>query len=235
MMLALFSLVALTTAKTVAEFGKADDTVWQTLNDPVMGGVSHSSFYEGETSGIWKGKVEIVPFLKKPGFCTLRSAGHGKETDELLDLSNSDGIIVRAAAAKGSGLKDFRVTLSTEGAGRGMMSHVMYSADFTVTEDIADHFVSWKEFSCSYHGKNMDWFCPKIYHELEKVNQLGIMTHYPLDEPTEFELELASITTRDSTGPKKKCPFAEFKRKIISFATPFFYDFGRQVVQPLFV
>jgi len=80
----------------------------------------------------------------------------------------------------------------------------------------------------------MDWFCPRIYHELEKVNMIGIMTHYPLDEPAAFELELGSISTRDSTGPKKKCPFAEIKAKIVAFATPFFYDY-RQVVQPLFV
>jgi len=132
------------------------------------------------------------------------------------------------------GLKDFRMTISTEGAGRGLMSHVMYSADFTVTEDMEDHFVSWKDFTCSYHGKNMDWFCPKIYHELHRVNMLGVMTHYPLDKPTAFELELGSISTKESTGPKKKCPFAAIKEKIMWFATPFFYDM-REVVQPLFV
>jgi hypothetical protein len=234
MMRVLISLVALTTAKNVATFGKADGAVWETVNDPVMGGVSKSSFYEGESSGIWKGKVEIVPFLKKPGFCSLRTPGLGKEAEKLLDLSNSDGIVVRAAAAEG-GLKNFRVTLSTEGAGRGMFSHVMYSAEFTVTEEMADHFVSWHDFTCSYHGKNMDWFCPRLYHELEKVNTIGVSTHYPLEEPVAFQLELASISTRDSTGPKKKCPFAEFKKKIMSFATPFFYDGMRQVVQPLFV
>jgi len=230
----LFSLIAVTTAKLVTTFGNGDGFAWETVNDPVMGGVSESKFFQGESGGVWKGKVEIVPFLKKPGFCTLRTPGLHKEAEKLLDLSNSDGIVVRAAASK-DGLKNFRVTLSTEGAGRGMMSHVMYSADFTATEDMADHFVSWHDFKCSYHGQNMDWFCPRIYHELEKVNMIGIMTHYPLDEPEAFQLELASLSTRESTGPKKKCPFAEFKKKIMSFATPFFYDHMREFVQPLFV
>jgi len=71
----LFSLVALAAAKTVVTFGSGDGAAWQTVNDPVMGGVSESSFFQGDSSGIWKGKVEIVPFLKKPGFCSLRTPG----------------------------------------------------------------------------------------------------------------------------------------------------------------
>jgi hypothetical protein len=228
----LFSIVAITTAKLVTTFGAKDGMIWETVNDPVMGGKSESSFYQGESSGIWKGKVEIVPFLKKPGFCTLRSPGLNKEPEKLLDLTNSDGVVVRAAASK-DGLKKFRVQIGTEGAGRGMMSHMVYSAEVTLTEEMADHLVSWKDFSCSYHGKNMDWFCPKIYHELHRVNMLGFGTHYPLEEPEAFEVELASISTQESTEPKKKCPFAEFKKKLMSFATPFF--FSREFVQPLIV
>jgi hypothetical protein len=229
----LFSLVALAAAKTVVTFGSGDGAAWQTVNDPVMGGVSESSFFQGDSSGIWKGKVEIVPFLKKPGFCSLRTPGL-HEKGELVDLSNSDGLIVRASAAKG-GLQNFRVQVSTEGAGRGMMEHMIYSAEFTATEDMKDHFVAWRDFKCSYHGKNMDWFCPKIYHELHRVTMLGISTHYPLEEPTPFQLELASISTQEHTGPKKECPFGAFKRKIMSFMTPFFIDHVREIVQPLIV
>jgi hypothetical protein len=230
----LFSIIALTTAKLVTTFGTRDGSAWETVNDPVMGGVSKSDFHEGVSSGIWEGKVEIVPFLKAPGFCTLRTPGLHKEPEKLLDLSSSDGLVLRASAA--DGLKNFRVQISTEGAGRGMLSHVMYSAEVTLTEDMADHFVSWRDFKCSHHGRNMDWFCPRLYHgELEKVNMIGLGTHYPLDEPMAFKVELASISTRDSTEPKKKCPFGEFKRKIMSFATPFFYQSLRDVVQPLIV
>jgi hypothetical protein len=233
-MVMLLSLFALTTAKVVTTFGSGDGTVWETVNDPVMGGVSQSSFFQGESSGIWKGKVEIVPFLKKPGFCTLRTPGLHKEAEKILDLSNSDGVVVRAAASK-DGLKNFRVMISTEGAGRGMMNHVVYSAEFTATEEMADHFVSWHDFKCSHHGKDMDWFCPRLYHELDKVNMVGVGTHYPLEEPVEFQLELASLSTREHTGPKKKCPFAAFKEKLMSFMTPFFMDNMREFVQPLFV
>jgi len=229
----LFSIVALTVGKAVVTFGKGDGTSWQTVNDPVMGGVSESSFFEGESSGIWKGKVEIVPFLQKPGFCSLRTPGL-HEKGNLEDLSNSDGIVVRAAAAK-DGLQNFRVMLSTDGAGRGMLDHVMYSAEFTATEHMEDHFVAWRDFKCTHHGKSMDWFCPKVYHELHRVNMVGIGTHYPLEKPTSFQLELASISTKEHTGPKKECPFGKFKRKIMSFMTPFFLDHVREIVQPLIV
>ena len=123
---------------------------------------------QGSTGAISTTQVEIVPFLKKPGFCTLRTPGLHKEAEKILDLSNSDGVVVRAAASK-DGLKNFRVMISTEGAGRGMMNHVVYSAEFTATEEMADHFVSWHDFKCSHHGKDMDWFCPRLYHELDKV------------------------------------------------------------------
>ena len=47
---------------------------------------------------------------------------------------------------------------------------------------------------------------------------VGVGTHYPLEEPVEFQLELASLSTREHTGPKKKCPFAAFKEKLMSLA-----------------
>jgi len=99
------------------------------------------------------------------------------------------------------------VTLSTEGAGRGMFRDMSYSAEFRATEDFEDVFVPWKEFKCSYHGKNMDWFCPRLYHQLDKVNSIGLATHYPLETETPFQLTIESISARDSTEPKKECMF----------------------------
>jgi len=46
---------------------------WQLTNDPVMGGVSFSTWAVNETVqlGIWNGTVKIVPSLNAPGFCNI--------------------------------------------------------------------------------------------------------------------------------------------------------------------
>jgi hypothetical protein len=48
---------------------------WVAENDPVMGGVSHSTFTIEDDIGVFDGAVEIVPSLKAPGFCFLHSDG----------------------------------------------------------------------------------------------------------------------------------------------------------------
>jgi hypothetical protein len=50
---------------------------WVAENDPVMGGVSHSTFTVKDDVGVFDGAVEIVPSLKAPGFCFLHSDGVG--------------------------------------------------------------------------------------------------------------------------------------------------------------
>merc|ERR1719421_99038 len=135
------ALLAIAAATPIATFDGAAGTGkwdWETVNDPVMGGVSKSSFRVEGNVGIWSGDVKIVPFLKAPGFCTLRAPGFRK-TAKFPDLSNSDGLVVRTAAKHG-GLKNFRVTVSTDGAGRGMFRDMSYSAEFQATEDFEDVF-----------------------------------------------------------------------------------------------
>jgi hypothetical protein len=197
-MRALLLPIAIATAVPIATFDGAECTGswdWETVNDPVMGGVSKSSFRIEGKIGVWSGDVKIVPFLKAPGFCTLRAPGFRK-TAKFPDLRGSDGLVVRTAA-KGA-LKDFRVTLSTDGAGRGMFKDMSYSAEFRSTDDFEDVFVPWKAFKCQYHGKNMDWFCPRLANQLDQVNSIGFATHYPLEAETPFELKIESISARDS-------------------------------------
>ena len=49
---------------------------WQVMNDPVMGGQSHSSFAQEGGVGNFTGLCAIVPFLKAPGFCKIGTT-HG--------------------------------------------------------------------------------------------------------------------------------------------------------------
>merc|ERR1719326_520566 len=79
-------LLLLATATCVAAFepavklvsfdGTASDWKWHVLNDPVMGGRSHSTFSVDTATNksvTWVGVTEIVPSLKAPGFCNLET------------------------------------------------------------------------------------------------------------------------------------------------------------------
>lgn len=58
---------------TLVTFDNAKGTTysWRAMNDPVMGGQSHSSFSIESSEGHFKGTCAIVPFLKAPGFCKI--------------------------------------------------------------------------------------------------------------------------------------------------------------------
>lgn len=43
------------------------DQKWSDMNDPVMGGKSHSTFSKSSEFGTFSGLCAIVPFLKAPG------------------------------------------------------------------------------------------------------------------------------------------------------------------------
>lgn len=44
---------------------------WSVMNDPVMGGQSHSALKMTSSYGSFSGTCAIVPFLKAPGFCKI--------------------------------------------------------------------------------------------------------------------------------------------------------------------
>ena len=54
---------------------KATTWDWTVTNDPVMGGVSHSTFTVNASDATlyWNGETKIVPKLKAPGFCNLET------------------------------------------------------------------------------------------------------------------------------------------------------------------
>lgn len=67
-------------ATALATFDGAQGTTWdwRLVNDPVMGGVSNSTF--SITGGVmaWHGAVKVVPKLKAPGFCNLETQRFGR-------------------------------------------------------------------------------------------------------------------------------------------------------------
>jgi len=84
---------------TLATFDGAEGTTFpfETMNDPVMGGVSISTFEvnEEEHFGIFNGTVKIVPSLDAPGFCSMRAFGEFNDASSTIDGS----IVVRVRSS----------------------------------------------------------------------------------------------------------------------------------------
>lgn len=63
----------------LASFGGAPATTrtWRDMNDPVMGGASHSTFALDAAVGLgtFSGRCAIVRFLHAPGFCKIETSG----------------------------------------------------------------------------------------------------------------------------------------------------------------
>lgn len=64
---------------------------WETMNDPVMGGESNSTLVIEEGIAIFEGNVVDVPFLREPGFITMRT-----QDGFFPDVSSCSGLKVRA-------------------------------------------------------------------------------------------------------------------------------------------
>merc|ERR1711963_1070106 len=66
-------------------------------NDPVMGGVSTSTFeVNGEEKfGIFNGTVKIVPSLNAPGFCSMQADGEYNDASTAIN----GGIILRVRSS----------------------------------------------------------------------------------------------------------------------------------------
>jgi len=171
---------------------KATTLAWETINDPVMGGQSKSNFtVDGVRKvGVWVGEVKIVPFLKAPGFCNLQSPGLYKTT-KFPDLSSMDGIVVRAREANPQGLMQFNVMLMSKGARHFMQSGV-YTANFTMTKVMEDHFVPWSAFECTWRGQKVSW-CPELNSQLREINSIGLGTFFP-GKAGPFNVEIESLS-----------------------------------------
>merc|ERR1711941_262431 len=104
MMLLFYIFVAQAAPKTsivpLATFDGVEATTydWEVVNDPVMGGKSHSTFQVDKEHeiGLWGGAVEIVPSLDAPGFCNLQAPGYGQKST-FKDITGASGIVVTAA------------------------------------------------------------------------------------------------------------------------------------------
>lgn len=78
--------------------GTTPQRTWHTENDPVMGGVSESTWHLGpsredgnKTVGLWKGVTRIVPSLNAPGF-TIAMTEQPPLVKQFPDISTTSGL-----------------------------------------------------------------------------------------------------------------------------------------------
>lgn len=200
----------------IATFDGAEATTrqWEAVNDPVMGGQSTSRLRIDASSnlGVWTGDVKIVPSVKAPGFCNLQSLALNK-TRYLPDISTSDGIIVRAREVDPAGLMEFQMQLLTKGAKKLDHFHASYAAGFQLTGEMADHFMPWSAFICTWRGRKLPkGWCPQLTTQLKEIEGIGIATasvmvsqndrgHWP------FTIEIESLSAKPSSNPETAVPF----------------------------
>jgi len=92
---------------TLVTFDGAEGTTFkfEAHNDPVMGGVSVSTFEvnENENFGIFNGTVKIVPSLNAPGFCSMQA--DGEYNDASSSIGGSIVLRVRSSSPEYAGFR----------------------------------------------------------------------------------------------------------------------------------
>ena len=78
---------------------------WIVTNDPVMGGVSNSTFSVVDGLGVFAGEVKIVPYLHAPGTCQSEAAKFAP-----VDCNAFDAIEIRLES--NGALKQFQASWS---------------------------------------------------------------------------------------------------------------------------
>lgn len=164
----------------VATFDGKDGTTyeWNAINDPVMGGRSHSK-YELDAQkqrGHWWGAVEIVPALDAPGFCNLQAPPYG-EKGSFKDISGATNLVVTASQINSTGLTAFNTMLMTSGAMKYYKQGV-YVANLTLTDELVPQMVPIESFRCTWRGEDVNW-CPPLSTQLGKITNIGLGTYFP--------------------------------------------------------
>lgn len=183
----------------ISDFTKdsADRRSMETINDPVMGGSSHSSQEQNDGYLFWHGQVKDVWFLQAPGFCILRTAGKQSFPSNLGDyagisyiVSDSTKMLLPMSAQLMNGVRSEFLSVP-----------VTYHADLTVLEvpnepDKIELFAPWSAFTGMFRGQNVT--APPLTKELlSKTNQIGLST-YSSHKAGRFQVDLFQIYASNS-------------------------------------
>uniref|UniRef100_A0A7S2RXS1 NADH:ubiquinone oxidoreductase intermediate-associated protein 30 domain-containing protein n=1 Tax=Eucampia antarctica TaxID=49252 RepID=A0A7S2RXS1_9STRA len=183
---------------TIADFtddGKDDRRTMETINDPVMGGSSHSSQEQKKDFLYWHGEVKNVWFLKSPGFCIVQTAGEQSFPQNLGDFAGISYVVNIS--------HDMLLPLTAQ-LNNGAWSSEGYPITYhAILQNVSSYdgkvelFAPWSSFTGMFHGKEVT--APALNTVgLSKVDRLGLSTFYS-HKAGEFSVELFEIFAKDTT------------------------------------
>eukprot|EP00566_Odontella_aurita_P021284 CAMPEP_0113563394 /NCGR_PEP_ID=MMETSP0015_2-20120614/21050_1 /TAXON_ID=2838 /ORGANISM="Odontella" /LENGTH=220 /DNA_ID=CAMNT_0000465381 /DNA_START=18 /DNA_END=680 /DNA_ORIENTATION=- /assembly_acc=CAM_ASM_000160 len=175
----------------IADFTLPDPMSMKTMNDPVMGGTSHStaSLHPGEGL-VWSGEVNIVSFLRSPGFCILESAGTGK----LGPLGNTDGISFEVKGTEKM-LKPMGAQISTGAMSKSWGVEVTFSAPLEErarSDGTVELYAPWSDFKAKFRGEDVPDAPLLDAEQLNRAYRVGMST-YQSHKAGPFTVELIKI------------------------------------------
>lgn len=145
-------------AVVLATFDASGSTArtWRVMNDPVMGGRSHSSYSAESGVGRFAGTCEIVPFLHAPGFCKISTARGGSYANASAFADGALHLTLRSPTPAYTG---FKVAFTAQHMpdtrrGHGHHSSPSFKADFAAPPAAADGFVTVK---VPFDTFSVDW------------------------------------------------------------------------------
>jgi len=147
---------------------------WEVIDDPVMGGRSHSTFQKDQNTGDWTGEVAIVPSLKSPGFCTIRTTGDNK----FPDVTGTKVFKMKVRNAETSELTQFDLQLTTSG-GHSTLKQGTYSGSISVpaTGEWQEVSADWSSFDLTWRGEKING--PALPTQLAEIESVGLSTYFP--------------------------------------------------------
>lgn len=181
----------------LATFDEVEETTlpFATVNDPVMGGQSTSTFSTSKGVGVFEGEVAVVPFLGSPGFCNLEAPGFNAPAIEFPDISGTDGITVVGRQTVTGGLTNWNVALRTEALKQMMAApDAAWQADIENFAHSDEHFVPYSAFKCNFRGRPLD-NCGDLAEQLAGVQSVAVGSSGVAGS---FRLELSSIAATDT-------------------------------------
>jgi len=169
----------------------ASGMVWETVNDPVMGGKSESTVNTIAGSpdttnseggiGIFAGHVRIVPSLGKPGFCNLQTAP-GQDFPDASSFGSAIGgglaVRIRQHDKDGSSMVRDGFLLQIEtGSSRGNYQATISLPPPPATTDDgswswSDIHVPWEDFTLTWRGRKIAG--PPVQDGLNAIQSVSI-------------------------------------------------------------
>ena len=174
----------------------------EVLDDPVLGGTSHSSFRQvGDSYLLWKGTVAHYEPTDAPGFCTLHTAGRREDVLSVLQKTESIAFYI----TKDSHLfSPMGINLENEFHSYSPMPIAYWAPaqEESVSSTVLRLSAQWKHFTANAFAHPVP-APPLNATYLATANRIGLTT-YMSNKEGDFSLHILGVTaTPKSTNTDK--------------------------------